>query len=104
MFEQGVVRLEQELVGLAQAVPGSVVPGVDVHRPPVGVDRSGRVLHLRKPGEGGGKGRQSTLLPSVNEKQVSSLGANLCRGRGGCDAHGGFGATPPPCLTGLHWA
>ena len=35
------------------------------------------------------------------EGMVNSLGVHLCRGRGGCDAHGGFGASLPPCLTGL---
>ena len=36
---------------------------------------------------------------------LNSLGVHLCRGRGGCDAHGGFGGHGTPrYLTGLHWA
>ena len=35
----------------------------------------------------------------------NSLGVHLCRGRGGGDAHGGFGGLATPrCLPGLLWA
>lgn len=43
---QGVVGHPEDLVGLAQAVPSPVVPRVDVHRPPVGLNRGLWVLHL----------------------------------------------------------
>mmetsp|Transcript_6199 Transcript_6199/g.27928 ORF Transcript_6199/g.27928 Transcript_6199/m.27928 type:complete len:266 (-) Transcript_6199:1037-1834(-) len=43
---QRVVGHGEDLVGLPEAVPGSVVPRVDVHRVPVRVNGRRRVLHL----------------------------------------------------------
>mmetsp|Transcript_55950 Transcript_55950/g.122878 ORF Transcript_55950/g.122878 Transcript_55950/m.122878 type:complete len:393 (+) Transcript_55950:60-1238(+) len=48
VVEEGIEVKIQELVGLAKAVPGSVVPWVDVNGRAIGVDCGGRILHLHE--------------------------------------------------------